>query len=611
MATNNRIKVSDLDYNDIRANLKTFMSGQSQFTDYDFDGSALSTLIDILAYNTHYNALYTNLAINEMFLDSASKRSSLVSIANNFGYTARSVTTARALLNIANSDVSSITTYTKSIPKGSSFTTSIDGSQYTFWTLSDYTATRSGTQYFFQNVAVYEGLPQTQVMICTEADQKFILPNANIDLDTITLTVQLTGERPEYEKYTRAQDVLELKADSKIYFIKELEDGTYQLYFGSNNLGKSIDLGNIITIEYLISSKTDGNGGYLFNYTGNSIGGELGISTVSRSYSGKDKETSDEIRFNVSQKFFDQNRTVTPGDYKEIVKREYSNIDSISVWGGEDHDPPTYGKVFLAIKPTNSLYLTPSEKSYILENIIKPRSVVSVTPEFIDPTYIELEMNTTIYYNKNKTTRSADQLRLAVIDSIQTYTDTNLKKFDGIFRMSKYSTAMDNVDQSILSSISTFRLFIEITPKYNIYGEYKFNLINPIYSERVPEEAISSTGFYIDDTTKIYKLDDDGVGNIRLVSIVTETGEKNIVNPSIGSVDYAKGLIKISNLRITNLVEPNFYLIIKTSSYDVASVRNQIVDIPASRVTVNILEDATASGTYLGGTNYKFTSSRN
>lgn len=610
MATNNRIKVSDLDYNDIRANLKTFMSAQSEFTDYDFDGSALSTLIDVLAYNTHYNALYTNLAINEMFLDSASKRSSLVSIANNFGYTPRSITTSKALLNITNTDVTT-SQQSKSIPRWSSFITNIEGQQYTFWTLTDYTAIRSGTQYYFENVIVYEGLPQTQIFICTEVDQKFALPNENIDLDTITVTVQLTGERPEYEKYTRAKDVLELKADSKIYFIKELEDGTYQIYFGSNNLGQAIDVGNIITVQYVISTKTAANGGYLFSHTGGDIGGQLGITTVSRSYGGKDKETSDEIRFNIGQKFFDQNRTVTPGDYKEVIKREYPNVDSISVWGGEDHDPPTYGKVFLAIKPTNSLYLTPTEKSYILENIIKPRNVVSVTTEFIDPTYIELEMTTTVYYNKNKTTRSSDQLKLAVINAISTYSSTNLKKFDGIFRMSKFSAAIDNVDQSILSNISTFRVFVEITPKYNIYGEYKLNLVNPIYSERVPEEALSSTSFYIDGTTNVYKLDDDGLGNIRLVNIVAETGEKVVSNASIGTVDYATGLIKISNLRITNLVEPNFCFIIKTSSFDVASVRNQIVDIPAARITVDILEDATSSGTYLGGTNYKFTKSRN
>jgi hypothetical protein len=610
MATNNRIKVSDLDYNQIRENLKTFMKGQSEFSDYDFDGSALSVLIDVLAYNTHYNALYTNLAINEMYLDSASKRSSLVSIANNFGYTPRSVATSQAIVNLVNTDIGS-TDQLRYIPKWSSFSTSIDGKPYGFWTIEDYTSIRTGTTYTFNNVKLYEGLPQTQLFVCTQSAQKFTLPNENIDIDTITVTVQPTSEQPDYEKYTRAEDVLQLTPDSKIYYIKELEDGTYQLYFGTNDLGKPLSIGNIITVQYLISNKDAANGASLFTYTGQTIAGTLSISTVATSYGGSDKESSDEIRSNVGQAFFDQNRTVTPSDYRAIIQREYPNVDSISVWGGEDNVPPVYGKVYIAVKPTNSLYLTPTEKTFIKERILKPRNVVSVTPEFIDPSYVELEVNTTVYYNKNKTSRSADQLKVAVGEAITNYTNTNLKKFDGIFRMSKFQANIDAVDQSILSNITTFKAFIEVTPKYNIFGEYTLNFVNPIYNEGVPEEAFYTTGFYIDNTSTTYNLDDDGNGNIRLITINSSTGAKAIVNPSIGSVNYDTGTIKISGLRITNLVEPNFYFIIKTSSYDVASVRNQIVDIPSSRVTVNVIDDVTSSGTYLGGTNYTFTSSRN
>ena len=267
--------------------------------------------------------------------------------------------------------------------------------------------------------------------------------------------------------------------------------------------------------------------------------------------------------------------------------------------------------MYISAKPYNSLYLTPTEKSYIKEQILAPRNVVSITPEFIDPTYVELEVKTSVYYNKNRTTRSSDQLKAAVFETITSYASTNLKKFSGVFRMSKFSTSIDATDQSILSNITTFKAYVEVTPKYNIYGEYKLNLANPIYSEGVPEEAFYTTGFYIDNTDNAYHLDDDGLGKIRLVKIIQETNQKAIVNDSIGTIDYATGVIKISKLRITNLVEPNFYFIIKTSSFDVVSVRNQIVDIPLNRISVEVIEDATASGTYLGGTNYKFTSSRN
>lgn len=605
MSTNNRFKVSDLDYNQIRQNIKTFLSGQSQFSDYDFDGSALSTIVDLLAYNTHYNALYTNLAVNEMFLDSASKRESLVSIANNFGYTPRSAKTATATVNVTNTDIAT-TVQTKYISKWSAFSSVIDGTTYNFWTLDDFAATKNGPTYLFENVKLYEGLPQTQLFVCTELNQSFVLPNANIDLDTLSITVQQTGERPDYEKYIRATDVLDLKADSKIYFVKELEDGTYRISFGSSGLGKSISTGNIITVKYLVSNRTGGNGATIFTYTGNQLAGTNSVVTIQSAYGGMEKESSDEIRFNVSQTFFDQNRTVTPGDYREIIKRQYSNIDSVNVWGGEDNDPPIYGKVFIAAKPINALYLTPSEKTYIKQTILAPRGVVSITPEFVDPTYVELEINSTVYFNKNTTTRSSDDIKASVIGAITSYNDVNLKKFGGIFRMSKFAASIDSVDQSILSNITSFKLYVEMTPKFGATAEYKFNLANPIYSEGVPEEAFYSTGFYIDNTSDVYHMDDDGVGNIRLIRFIADTNKKVIINPKIGTIDYAKGLIRVLNLRIVNLADLNFYFIIKTSSFDVVPIRNQIITIPSNRITVSTIENSSDASA-----NYRFTTSRN
>ena len=610
MSTNNRIKVSELDYNQIRENLKTFMRGQSQFSDYDFDGSALSTLIDVLAYNTHYNALYTNLAVNEMFLDSASKRNSVVSIANNYGYTPRSCTTSRARLNLTVTQVGA-TDPVKYISRLSSFTSTVDSTQYGFYTLQDYVAERDGNNYYFTNVDVYEGIPQTALFVCTEADQKFTLPNKNIDIDTITLIVQSTAEKPDYERYTRVTDVLELTSTSKVFYLKELEDGYFQVYFGSSGLGAPIIPGNIITVEYMMSNREAANGATLFTYTANLVGGVVSCTTVDPSYGGREPETIDQIRYNVAQSFFDQNRAVTPGDYQALVKRLYTNLDSINVWGGEDNVPVQYGKVFLSIKPTTGPYLTPAEKSYITETLLKSKNVVSVTPEIVDPSYIEMEINTTVYYNRNKTTRSIDEIKNAVIGTITKYREDNLQKFDGVFRMSRFQSAIDATDQSILSNITTFRLFCEMTPRYNASAEYRLNIVNPIYNENVPEEAFKSTGFYLDNTNTVYYMDDDGAGNIRVFSVIQGTGEKVIKYSKIGTIDYPNGVIKISGLKITNLLEPNFYFIIKTQSFDVVSVRNQIVDIPDTRINVSVIQDQTASGTYLGGTNYTFTSSRN
>lgn len=613
MTTNNRIKVSDLDYNQIRENLKTFMRGQSQFSDYDFEGSALSTMIDLLAYNTHYNALYTNLAINEMFLDSASKRSSVVSIANNFGYTPESCLASRAKLNLTVTiPVSTVNApQIKYIPKLSSFTTTIDKVPYTFYTLQDYSAERNGLTYSFSGIEIFEGTPQTLLFVCTEPQQKFILNNPNIDISTLSITVQPTGEKPDYEKFERAMDVLQLTATSKVYYVKELDNGTYQISFGSNDLGMPIETGNIITAQYMITNKAAGNGAKIFTYTGTGLGGSIAIEVTANSYGGREAETVDQIRSNVSHSFFNQNRAVTTGDYTALLKKLYPNLDSISVWGGEDNDPPQYGKVFLSLKPSNGPYLTPPEKSYITESLLKTRNVVSITPEIVDPSYLDLEINTTVYYNKNKTTRSMDELKNATLATIQNYRDTNLRKFDGVFRMSKFSAAIDATDQAILSNITTFKIWSEVIPKYNVAAEYRLNIVNPIYSENVPEEAFKSTGFYLDNSDTVYYMDDDGFGNIRVYSIVEGTGTKIIKNPKIGTVDYAKGIIKISGLKIVNLLDANFYFVIKTQSFDVVSLRNYIVNIPDSRININVIQDLTVSGVATTANNYTFTSSRN
>jgi hypothetical protein len=586
------------------------MRGQTQFSDYDFDGSALSTLIDILAYNTHYNALYTNLAINEMFLDSASKRSSVVSIANNFGYTPMSCIASQAILNVTIRDEAA-TQNIRYIPKGSPFTTTIDNTQYIFYTIQDYVAERNGTEYYFEGISVYEGTPLSQLFVCTELQQKFTIPNQSVDITTLTITVQQTSESSDYEKYERATDVMDLSANSKIYFVKELEDGTYEISFGSTGLGTPITPGNVISAQFLVTNKALGNGATVFTYSGSGLGGVVTASSTGNSFGGKDAETVSEIKYNVSQHFFDQDRAVTPGDYVALIKRYYSNLDSINVWGGENNDPPQYGRVYLSIKPSNGPYLTPPEKNYITNSILKSKNVVSVTPVLVDPSYLNLYMNTNVYYDRTKTTRSVDEIKTAVYNAIVTYRENNLKKFDGVFRMSKFSSAIDAADQSILSNITTFSVYCEVTPRYNIEAEYKLNIINPIYNEGVPEEAFTSNGFYIDNSDIVHYLDDDGAGNIRLYTTILTSGERIIKNPKIGTIDYSSGSITIRGLKIVNVVEANLYFIIKTQSYDVISVRNQIVDIPLDKVNINIIQDTSSSINSFAGKTYTFSSSRN
>jgi hypothetical protein len=616
--SNSKIQVSELDFNQIRENLKTFLSGQSTFSDYKFDGSAISTLVDLLAYNTHYNALYTNLAVNEMFLDSASKRQSLVSLANNFGYLPRSATCAKGIVNVKVGPPTNATPQSLTLPALSPFLASIDSKQYAFFTIDDYTTNIEYTSlalpyYEFKNVNLYEGIPRSLTYVCTSEEEKFTIPFSDIDLSTLKITIQETGEIVDSVTYTRSDFITELTPYSEIYHIKELENGTYQLYFGSNNLGKPISTGNIISLTCLSTSKAEGNGAIGFTFGGENLPGNVTVQTIANSSGGKEKETTEEIRSNVSQFFFDQNRAVTPGDFSAIIKRYWEDIDSISVWGGENNDPIMYGKVFISIKPSSKLYLTASEESYIREVILRPRCTTSLTMEFVKPSYIELEVNTTAHYNKNATARSADSIKASIQNAITNYNENTLKKFDGVFRMSKFSTMIDNVDTSIQSSITRIKLFISVEPKFDITAEYKCNIINPIYSSGEPEESFISTGFYIDYTSNVYYLDDDGRGNIRLFRRIEGTNSKVIVNSSLGksTINYKKGIIKISGLKILRLDEPNFKFIIKPQSFDVVSVRNQIVIIPNSRVTVSLVEDTISSGMSTGGTNYTFTSSRN
>lgn len=608
MTTNNRIKVSELDYLQIRENLKEFLKGQSQFSDYNFEGSALAVILDVLAYNTHYNALYTNLAINEMFLDSASKRSSVVSLANNFAYTPISAKCSRAVVNVTVSQPSA-TAQTKVLPKFSAFSTTVNNVAYNFYTNEAYTTTLNVGEYAFEDVEIYEGTPQTFLFVCTEELQKFVLPNAGIDTTTLEVIIQSTSSDAIGSKYNLAESVLELSETDLVYYLKELEDGTYELSFGRNGLGAPILPGNVITVNYIVPNKAIADGATLFAYSGQSLGGTTTVDTLTSSAGGADPETTENIKYNVTRSFYNQNRAVTSEDYASIVKRLYPDLKSIVVWGGEYNVPPAYGKVFLSIRPNSKAFLTPTDKSFIKENLLRSRNVVSITPEIVDPTYVELEVESTVYYNKAKTTKNADQMIASVTQVIKNYRDVNLNEFNSAFRMSKLSSAIDASDTGIVSNITKFTAYVDVTPKYLTFGEYIINFENPIFQSS-SGGAINTTGFFIDSTETVYYLSDDGTGRMYLYSVIDQTKQRVIKNANIGSVDYETGKIRINGLYLTNLAESNLYFIIKTSSYDVIPIRNQLIDIPNARIKVSAVEDVLSRGMTPSNSNYTFTSSR-
>lgn len=604
---NKKITTTDLDFDQIKTNLKEYLTGQTEFQDYDFEGSGMSVLLDILAYNTHYNALYNNLAVNESFLDSASKRSSVVSLAKNLGYIPKSATCSVAVVDVIVRNTST-NPITITLPKYSPFNTQIDGATYTFYNMGDVTTTVADGTYTFANLELRQGTPLS-FKYEVSASTKFIIPNIDVDLSTLSVRVQDSAGSSVFQSFNRVDTVVGVTGSSLVYYVKEIEGELYEIYFGDDTIGKKLQNGNIVNLEYMVTDKDVSNGARLFSYQGTSLNnGSVVVETRSVATGGSEAEDIENIRFNAPKLFAAQNRAVTAEDYRTIIDTNFANAASINVWGGEDHDVPTYGKVFITIKPKTGLRLSDSEKS-IVKSLLKTKNVVSIVPELLDPEYTYIEVNSTIYYNPRLTNRTPSQLQSLVFDTISTYNNTDLELFDSIFRQSKLSRLVDATEDSIVSNVTTIKLHKEITPAYNTISDYTINLVNPIYSENVAEEAVLSSGFYIPDDENVYYIDDDGLGNLRMFYYVAAT-IKTVVKNNIGTVDYQNGVIKIPSLNIVAIADAEFKVIVKPSSYDAISARQSLVSIPDNLITVNVIVDKISSGDSAGGTNHIFTSSR-
>ena len=595
MATNNKINVSELDFDLIKANLKQFLQGQDQFTDYDFDGSGLNVLLDVLAYNTHYNALYTNMAINEMFLDSASKRDSVISIANNYGYLPISRVAPYAKISLT-IPIGSNTSSTLSIPKNTAFTSTINGTDYTFYTISENIGLRnqSAGNYVFSSITIYEGTPVTE-RFNIYTNTKIQLQNQNIDVSTIRVYVQNT-ESLNTTTYTYSEKIVGLTSTSEVYFVKEIENQLYEIYFGNDNLGKQPAIGSVVTIEYIVTNGSAANGIKLFTYNGQSLGATPTITVLSIAIGGREAETIDEIKYNVSHKYKVQDRAVTANDYADIIKSNYSDIDSISCWGGETMTPPVYGKIYICIKPQNSLFLTSSEKNYIVQEIIKPKAMLGIFPQLVDPVYNIIDLSTTVYYNPNLTNKSNSQITQLVRQAITDYNQMYLQKFDGILRYSRLIRAIDDADNSIINNLTTYKIRRTLDVIFNAAVSYTVQLNNPVWNASMAEEAVITNGFYISSDTTPYYIDDDGIGNLRLFHYSTADYSKVITNAKIGTVNYKTGELKVNSLFVSGTMESDLQFIIKPQSDDIISLHNQIVDIDTiTYLNINIIQEINSS----------------
>jgi len=613
--TNRKISTTELDFDAIKSNLKTYLQGQTQFSDYDFEGSSLSVLLDILAYNTHYNALYTNLAVNESFLDSASKRSSIVSRAKEIGYIPYSATGATATVNIVVSNTTS-TPATLTIPALQAFTATVDGTSYNFYNTSAEVATLNGSTYTFTNVEIKEGTP-LQFKYEASDNTRYFIPNNNVDLSTVKVRVQENASSSTFETFVREEELLDLDGESKVFFVKEIDNQLYELEFGNDVIGKGIANGNIVTIDYMTTNKDEANGARLFSYNGATLlGGTLAISTVLTASGGSDIEDIESIRYNAPRYYTAQNRAVTTEDYKSVIIKLFNEAQTVNVWGGEDNIPAQYGKVFLSIKPKSTSTLTVAQKDVIINEILKNKNVVSITPEIVDPEYINLEVTTTVYYNPRMTIRSISDIKDLVIQEIKDYNTNHLETFDGIFKFSNLSSLIDEVEDSILNNITTIKLHREVSIRYDSNTTYEINLGNPIYHSGVPEQSITTHGFYIAGNDNIMYLEDypNSDGTTGYLRMYYYENDIKTYFKDFGEINYATGYIKMNELEVTGLDLTDssvFEFIIKPQSNDVASIRNQLVQIPDENIIVNVIEDKVAMGDQAGNSNYVFTSSRN
>jgi hypothetical protein len=606
---NKRINVTELDFDGIKGNLKNFLKGQTEFQDYDFEGSAMSVLIDVLAYNTHYNALYNNMSINEMFLDSARKRNSVVSISKMLGYSPRSATCSQATVNIVVSGGTS-SPGNLSLPSYSPFTSSINGKTYTFYTQGTITVNRVANSYTFADVSIIEGTPLSY-QYNVSAGTRYVIPNLGIDLATLKVRVQENSSSNVYETWYKAGELVDIDNSTLAYWTKEIDDGLYELTFGDDNLGKALEAGNVVHLDYFVSSLEAPNGARSFTYNGSTLisGATVAITTNDPANNGADREDTESIRFNAPRSYAAQNRAVTPDDYKALIYSAVPEAQSVTVWGGEDNDPPVYGKTYICVKPRNASKLTSIQKANIISTVLGKRGVVSVIPEIVDPEYINIALHVTVYYNEQTTTKTSDEIASRVRTAVMEYNNTDLQTFDGVFRFSKLSKLIDETDTSIVNNITTVLLRRQLTPRYNVRAQYILNLINPILSTGLPENAFSSTGFYISGSDQVHYLDDDGVKYVRLWRY-GDNGIKIIVDNQLGTIDYAKGYVDIRNLNIVALADIDLEISIRPLSNDVVSALTQIAEIATDHLYITAIADKTASGDLRGGYNYTFASSR-
>tara|TARA_Y100000593_G_scaffold90859_1_gene178239 strand:- start:20388 stop:22241 length:1854 start_codon:yes stop_codon:yes gene_type:complete len=553
---NARLKVSDLDFDTIKGNLKTYLSTQDQFKDMNFEGAGINILMDLLAYNTHYQAMYTNMVANEMFLDSAIRRDSVVSLAKHLGYTPKSIVAPTATVDVYNENAE-LTDY---LEKGTIIKGTQGDSSFNFSVTESvgYTLDSEGSKYA-PNVEIKEGKYETLSYVFDGTnDLKYVIPET-ADTSTITVRVQKSSaDSTGYtDKWTLATDLNTVGKTDKAYHIQELDNGEYEIFFGDDIVGKKPDNGNIVIIQYLSTSGTSANnvgsadkeGARVFTLSGSTV------KVLSAAAGGAGREDIKSIKFYAPKTYQTQERSVTARDYEALILRDYADIESVYVWGGQDNDPPEYGKVFLSIKPKSSLTLDTTKKETIKKDILKNTNVVTVIPEIVDPDYLFLLIESRLIYDRSRTILDKQSVMSLVRDTVLDYIDNDLEKFDKDLYFSKLTKLMDESSESLKGNDTKIKIQRRFVPALNVTSNYTIEFGNPFYHPHDGHMPILETGGFEykddDDNVFIGYLDDDGNGKVRMWKIGS-FGEKIYVydkENSIGTIDYTTGKIVLNKFR--------------------------------------------------------------
>jgi len=620
MATkSSQINITDTDFENISRGIKDYLKGQEKFKDYDFEGSTMSVLIDMLSYATHVSAVNTNIAGSELFLDSAQIRKNVVSRAKDLGFIPGSETSSKAIVNlelknVRNSDATYPTTSQMIINRGSIFATVFDGTTYEFVVPSSVLPTQNGTTYNYTDVNLVQGTYATDSFIYDSQiqNQKFVLSNQRVDKQYINVSVDSGGTASAYALSTNVSNI---STTSKVFYEQENEEGFREIYFGDGILGKQLLDGDIITVTYIVVDDFHANGARNFTML-NSINGFSNgvVTTVSNASGGGEKESIESIKFKATKFYTSQNRLVTLNDYKAKISEYYPNADAVAVWGGEDNDPPEYGKVFVALKPKNSDYLSETEKKTVV-NSLKGLNMLTVRPTIVDPEIIKILVSTTFKYNANATELSKGELEAVVTSAINDFDSTNLKNFDSIFRHSNIVRAIDDSNSSILSNITNIRLRRAVKVKTDTSRGVTIEFGNGLYNPHSGHNAnsggiVSTTGFKVSgDSVNLQFFDDDGKGNLRRYYLSGST--RIYQDNTAGTVDYSTGKIVINSIFFTETdnADNTINFTVVPSSSDVVATRGALIDIDQQSISVKGEVDTIASGESSAGVGYQSTSS--